>query len=346
MSAILAALRLSGRTWCYADLAADAGASVAPGDAVFVHAVIHGSVRVACASGARADLGAGAVIAVPSGEAHALRTAPAAPTTPFDVLRASRDTDVPGTALFGSGSTVARVLSGRLAVNWPAEASRGALPALLRLDPANRAGVALVQPDAMAHAGIGAGAAALLSRLAETLFVATLRSDPSCRGFFARELADPIGEALHLIAGAPSHPWTVESLARAVGMGRSNFAAQFTQRLGKTPMEIVTDHRMDQAAGLLRSGRLKLSEIAELAGYGSDAAFSRRFTRHFGITPSRHRELALLEQQPSPTPTAGFRRLLGAGPAVLPGPEPHPEPRAPSLPSGRRRGILLREPRG
>lgn len=341
MSELLAALRLSGRTWCYADLAANGGVAISPGDALIVHAVIHGTVRIACAGGARAELAAGDVVALASGEAHALRTVAGAPAEPLEFLRASRESDVPPSFAFGEGRVTTRVLSGKLGVAWPAEASRGALPPILRLN----AHAPRLEPDALAHAGLGPGSAALLTRLAETLLVATVRSDPACRGFFARELTDPVGEALHLIAGAPSHPWTVESLARAVGMGRSNFAAQFTQRLGKAPMEVVTEHRMEQAAALLRAGRLKLTEIAELAGYGSDAAFSRRFTRHFGITPSHHRELARREQeQPAPAPTR-FRPLLGGRGPAMPVEDTSP-PSRPAAPTPRRRGILLREPRG
>ena len=57
-------------------------------------------------------------------------------------------------------------------------------------------------------------------------------------------------------------------------------------------MEVVAEHRMEYAAMLLRQGRMKIAEISELAGYGSEAAFSRRFSRHFGISPSQLREEA------------------------------------------------------
>jgi hypothetical protein len=49
---------------------------------------------------------------------------------------------------------------------------------------------------------------------------------------------------------------------------------------------------MEHAASLLRQGKLKIAEISEMAGYGSEAAFSRRFTRHFGISPSQMRDRA------------------------------------------------------
>src|SRR3546814_17190189 len=95
---------------------------------------------------------------------------------------------------------------------------------------------------------MGAGSAALLTRIAETLLVAALRADPGCRRILSAEMRDPIEDALQLIAASPAQSWTVESLARAAGMGRSNFAATFTQPVGKAPMEAVADHRLAHAA--------------------------------------------------------------------------------------------------
>src|SRR3546814_9288756 len=80
-------------------------------------------------------------------------------------------------------------------------------------------------------------------------------------------------------------------------MGRSNFAAHFSHRVGKAPMEVVAEHRRRHAAMLLRQGRMKIAEIAELAGYGSEAAFSRRFSRYFGMSPSQLRDEARAERE-------------------------------------------------
>lgn len=304
LSDLLGDVRLSGRTWTYGDFAGQAGCAVAPGDAVFVHAVIHGDVRLACTGGAMAELGPGDIAMVLSGEAHALRTTAGAQAQPHEGLRHDRDCDIPPATAFGDGPRVtARVLSARLHAQWPGEVSRAALPSLLR------AGTGVLQPDALPLAGMGAGSSALLTRLAETLLIAALRADPACRRILSAETRDPIEDAQQLIAADPAQPWTVESLARAVGMGRSNFAAHFTQAVGKAPMEVVAERRMEHAATLLRQGRMKIAEISELAGYGSEAAFSRRFSRHFGMTPSQMREDARAARQ-AEAPTPRFRALL------------------------------------
>lgn len=307
LSDLLGELRLAGRTWCYGDFGGNAGCAVASGDAVFVHAVIHGTLRLACAGGAMAQLGPGDVALVLSGEAHALRTAPGAAAQPHDLLRRDSEHDVPPTLGFGEpGRVGARVLSARLRATWPGDVARSSLPALLR-GPCG-----LLQGEALAMAGMGAGSTALLTRIAEMLLVAALRADPACRRILSSEKRDPVEEAMQLIAASPAHPWTVESLARAVGMGRSNFAAHFSAGVGKAPMEVVAQARMEHAALLLRQGRMKIAEISELAGYGSEAAFSRRFSRHFGVTPSQMREDARAARAESAAVPAFRAMLAGA----------------------------------
>lgn len=331
VSDLLSALELRGQTWCYSDLGQDAGFSVPPCDAVLFHAVLHGSARIACASGAVVELGAGDAVIVLSGEAHALRTSPGGQASTHEFLRDERSVDIPPTLAIGAagvakgpggGRVAARVLSGKLRASWPGEVNRATLPPLLPLGGhEDKAGAgplaALLRPEALPLAGIGPGSAALLTRLAAMMLVAGLRADPRCRQLFAPPRQDPIADALRLIEANPAANWTVERLARSVGMGRSNFAAHFTQAVGRAPMELVAEQRMEHAAGLLRQGKLKIAEISEMAGYGSEAAFSRRFTRHFGISPSQMRERArqALAADESAKPAAAvFQQLLGTRP--------------------------------
>lgn len=330
VSDLLSALELRGQTWCYSDLGTEAGFSVPPCDAVLFHAVLHGSARIACASGAMLELGVGDAVIVLSGEAHALRTAPTSQATTHEFLREEESVDIPPTLAVGSGRIAARVLSGKLRASWPGEVNRATLPSLLPLGPQGQDKdggaiggplAALLRPEALPLAGIGPGSAALLTRLAAMMLVAGLRADPRCRQLFAPPRQDPIADALRLIEANPAANWTVERLARSVGMGRSNFAAHFTQQVGRAPMELVAEQRMEHAAGLLRQGKLKIAEISEMAGYGSEAAFSRRFTRHFGISPSQMRDRArLVAGEAKPTDPA-FRPLLagrlGQGAAAL-----------------------------
>ena len=93
-------------------------------------------------------------------------------------------------------------------------------------------------------------------------------------------------------------------LAALSGLSRSAFARSFTQALGQTPMQYVTDWRMALARDHLRNSDMTLAQIAELTGYGSPYAFAAAFHRHHQQAPGswRRQELARAAGRP---PAAG-----------------------------------------
>jgi AraC-like DNA-binding protein len=91
-----------------------------------------------------------------------------------------------------------------------------------------------------------------------------------------------MGTALSAIHDRVNTPWTVESLAEAAGMSRSAFAARFKGLLGQTPLEYITEWRMQKAMQLVQRRDKKLIDVARLVGYESDAAFSKAFKRVVG----------------------------------------------------------------
>jgi len=136
------------------------------------------------------------------------------------------------------------------------------------------------------------GLEVVATRLAEVLFIQILRAYIASgvewrnRGWL-RAIFDPqIGIALNAIHNSVNTPWTVESLAEAAGMSRSAFAAHFKEALGQTPLEYVTEWRMQKATQLLQQRDKKLIDVARSVGYESDAAFSKAFKRIVGANPS------------------------------------------------------------
>jgi len=87
------------------------------------------------------------------------------------------------------------------------------------------------------------------------------------------------------------NPWTVETLAAALGMSRSAFALRFKELLGETP-KYLTNWRMYKATGSLQKDDRKMFEIAKSVGYDSDAAFSKAFKRVLGVAPREYRRSA------------------------------------------------------
>jgi len=88
----------------------------------------------------------------------------------------------------------------------------------------------------------------------------------------------------------PAHPWTLDELAREVGMSRSMVAERFAHFVGVPPIQYLTQWRMQLAASLLSSTRYTLAEIAENVGYGSEAALSHAFKRWVGVAPAMYRQ--------------------------------------------------------
>jgi transcriptional regulator GlxA family with amidase domain len=152
---------------------------------------------------------------------------------------------------------------------------------------------AAVQLILAESAAPGPGSALVSARLAEILLVHALRTQVAAHekdrhGLCA--LADPqIGASLRLMHASPAEPWTVERLAREVGMSRSAFAARFTQLVGEAPLQYLTRWRMTQAAELLREGDDSVPAIAERVGYGNATAFTKAFARVEGIGPGAYR---------------------------------------------------------
>ena len=187
LSELLGGFFLSGQTWCYADLGSGGGYSLPPANAVWFHAVLHGSLRIASPASGTLEIKAGEMLAVLSGEAHALRVTSDAQAVSLDFLREGHTVDAPPTFPLGKpGPVIARVLSGRLALELPPQAARQSLPGFVRLGNADQSAWGqLIRPEALALAGIGPGSAALLTRLAATILTAHLRADPAARAMFS-----------------------------------------------------------------------------------------------------------------------------------------------------------------
>jgi AraC-like DNA-binding protein len=138
------------------------------------------------------------------------------------------------------------------------------------------------------------GGETIVTRLADILVIQAIRAwierDPAAQSGWLGALRDKqIGRALVLIHGEPARDWTLESLANAVAMSRSAFAARFAALVGTPAMQYVTQLRMQMAMAGLQERRESVGVVAERLGYQSEAAFSRAFKRHTGVSPGAAR---------------------------------------------------------
>ncbi len=145
------------------------------------------------------------------------------------------------------------------------------------------------------------GGRSMLPRLTELMFMEILRTHMQALsddevGWFAAVNDPVVGNALKWLHMAPLEEWSVQRLARCVGVSRTALAARFKHFLDMPPMHYLTYWRLQLAAQHLKATDIPMKGIAEQAGYESEAAFSRAFKRHFGVPPADWRR----RQRPAP----------------------------------------------
>ena len=149
------------------------------------------------------------------------------------------------------------------------------------------------------------GGTLVAQQVAYTLLVQALRlyiADTAQRGtgwLFA--LADTrMRTALSCIHQSPAHAWTLQELARSVGMSRTAFAQTFKRTVGESPMAYITRWRLTLAANRIQDKREPISSVAPSLGYQSESAFSAAFKRQWGSSPRQY----LRSHCPQPSATA------------------------------------------
>ena len=242
-------------------------------------------------------LSAGDVALLPSGGAHVLRDGKGSPLHVLGTSQCQRATAINPIHLGGKGARTTLVAGAFRYGSGHRIPLFETLPPVIhiaasdgRASPWLSSTVQLLIAESAARSP---GGTVVVSRLVDVLFVQALRTfimSGTCKESGLRALGDlQIGKALQLVHERPAEPWTVEGLARVVGLSRSAFAARFTELVGESPLGYVSRWRMTKAAELLRESDLSMLDVAERAGYSSEAAFNRAFKRHEGTAPARYR---------------------------------------------------------
>jgi AraC-like DNA-binding protein len=240
----------------------------------------------------------GDLIVFPQGDAHVMSSAPGMRAAPDISMFARPSTPLPLVYELGGGGTERnRLVCGFLGCDErPFNPLLTALPAVIHLSAAGATTgwLGTLLNIAVKESGSArAGGENVLARLSELMFVEAIRRyletlPPAQTGWLAG-LRDPtVGQALAALHGKPSEPWTVEGLARLVGLSRSVFAERFTEMAGQPPMQYLALWRMQLASRLLAEGD-HVAAVAGAVGYESEAAFSRAFKKLVGQAPATWR---------------------------------------------------------
>jgi AraC-like DNA-binding protein len=278
-----------------------------PSDRVIsFHLLTEGSCRAALPGDPTGALqvDAGEVVVVPQGDTHLLGSATDRSPEHMAPLLANQVRTNPGgvmTLAHGGDGAGTRMICGFLAAQdiWK-NPLLSALPRLFKVSMRGSRASWLESSLRVATEEAGsarAGSSTMLAKLAELLFVEAVRCHvdtmPSDRKGSLAGLRDRlVARALALMHAEPARSWTVEDLARQIGMSRSGLARRFTDLLGVPPMQYLTTWRLQLAAQRLRLSNRPLGEVAEEVGYESEAAFNRAFRREFGMPPATWRRAA------------------------------------------------------
>lgn len=96
---------------------------------------------------------------------------------------------------------------------------------------------------------------------------------------------------IQLVRNNPANPWTLDSMRRASGLsvGPDRFRQLCVTHFGKTPIQLITEIRMEIARELLASTDYLIYNIAGLVGYENEYAFTAAFHRGTGESPTNYR---------------------------------------------------------
>jgi len=305
LSELLRVIRLTGTAFIDAELSAPwavrtpppsaIAARLAPGAGRIIpyHVISEGACHVEVQGLAPLNMKAGEVILFPHGDQHVLMSSPGLSPMQITTELVTKLTrrDAIANVRYGGDGARTRLICGFFASDAALSSHLMArFPKVMhsRLDAD---GAVALLPKSVRPSGNGPrpGAGAVLGKLCELLFVdairAYLESAPDLEGWLAGLKDRYVGEALALIYGRPERSWTLESLAKAVGVSRTALADHFVRCTGLAPMQYLSQWRLQLAADALAQSDEAPKTIAGKAGFASASAFNRAFKREFGVPP-------------------------------------------------------------
>lgn len=172
---------------------------------------------------------------------------------------------------------------------------RGRYIPLTRLTGTTAAAVAA---ELLAAAGAAETDANILNTVAhiQRLFADLLATgcysevEPSKERGRAIDRLKPVLEYVELHFG---QPLSLETLAAVIEMNPKYFCRFFRQATGQPPMNYVSGYRVEQAAHMLRTTDLTVTEIGLECGFCDTSHFVKTFRKIKGVTPKQYHNAAV-----------------------------------------------------
>jgi AraC-like DNA-binding protein len=297
LSAALNEVRVRSVVYCRSELGAPWGFRVCESRQAKFHMVLKGPATLITDNADVTDLKAGDLVLLLRGSGHVMTDRGTSRVRRLEEILASHPVDAAGTMHYGGRGPKTLLVCGAFdtgstvpLLDW--------VPPVLVLDTATNGLGRWIDPMTdlvRSEARSAPGDAAVIAKVADVFLTDALRQYlATSQGPFAvtgfRAGCDPsVAEAMALMHNRCNEPWTIEALARQVGMSRSSFAMRFRTAVGSAPIAYLTRVRLARAAGALTTSTRTLVQIARAAGYDNESSFSKAFVRHYGQPPGQYR---------------------------------------------------------
>jgi LacI family transcriptional regulator len=98
-----------------------------------------------------------------------------------------------------------------------------------------------------------------------------------------------VSAALSFIHRNRSRYFTVDDVAKAVGISRRTLEVKFRKSVGRTILAEILRIRLDHVKHMLRETDLTIPRIAEASGFNSASYLTQVFRKDFGVSPIKYR---------------------------------------------------------
>jgi AraC-like DNA-binding protein len=82
---------------------------------------------------------------------------------------------------------------------------------------------------------------------------------------------------------------TVEAVTKELGYTRQYVSGRFHRMTGRLLSHFLKEKRLEKAARLLKTGNMRVSQIARRCGFDSENYFRQQFRERFGMSPRQFR---------------------------------------------------------
>lgn len=124
----------------------------------------------------------------------------------------------------------------------------------------------------------------------------------------------PVQDILDELDKDFTKPLNLQALAARFHVSPGCLSAHFRRQVGMSPMQYVTQSRLNRAKILLSKTELSVMEVAQQCGFGDVSNFVRRFRQQFQLTPLQFRRHTG-ETIPTPRASSSALKAVSFSPA-------------------------------